>query len=93
MEAGSLSRQEQSAQDGVVLGRMEFPPPPTDTLQYNSSDLGSFNEPIWSVVTSRKMLLLIASEVATKSQVVVYCKFYAHLQRQGSALGRDWPLL
>ena len=67
--------------------------PPTDTLQYNSSDLGCFNEPIWSVVTSRKMLLLIASEVATKSQVVVYCKFYAHLQRQGSTLGRDWPLL
>ena len=84
----SLHRRDQ-LRTRVVLGQREFPLKPTP--QCNSSDLGSFNEPLQ---LREKTLLPDASKVAIENHVAVYSKFYLHPQScppwVGTGPGCNW---
>ena len=54
------------------------------TQQCDSSDLGSFNEMFWSVVTIAKSSVWLPQ---IKSRVQVCSKLYFHHQREAAALG------
>ena len=71
---------------GAVLSQKEFPLKLTP--QSDNSDLGSFNEPFWSIILSKQETLLpVVAKLGTiliaiKSQVAVYSKFYVYPQRE-----------
>ena len=87
MEAGSLFRQEKSAQDESGYGweGISLEPKP----MFNSSDLGSFNT---IPVRAPRNTPPVVSEVTVKNQVAMYSKFYVYPQREGAALGQGWAL-